>query len=90
MSEIVCLLAEWYDQVSYIIKGRATLTLLIYKTNLLVSVLYARICYFKSHRRDSTHDHFTLAYKLEERVNARMLSLFGVIADYYTNHYSKL
>jgi hypothetical protein len=31
-----------------------------------------------------------LPTSLRIRVNARMLSLFGVIADYYTNHYSKL
>jgi hypothetical protein len=40
---------------------------------------------FKSHRRDSTHDHFALAYKLEDQVNSGMLRLLGLIADDNTN-----
>jgi hypothetical protein len=44
---------------------------------------------FKSHRRDSTHDHFALEHKLEDQVNSGMLRFLGLIADDNTNPYNK-
>jgi hypothetical protein len=73
------------------IKGRATLALLIDKTNLLVSVLcMPEYAIPNLIGKVALMIISPLPTSLRIRVNASMLSLFSVIADDYTNHYSKL